>query len=187
MTTNDEPRTVTLAELTSRLGLPDHDMSSVLAWTGAGTDPRHTWTESEAAELIAAWRVDEARILIEDVKPAPLVRDWPRPYPTIEPARGEPTGAVTFDVLLSAVRACERDLGRARWLRSSEHTVTRVLTENLSELDARLSRARTLAAAGASGADVLRVLDGIEPTSLPAGVTIRSARDFDDIRTDQEG
>lgn len=177
MTTNDEPRTVTLAELTSRLGLPDHDMSSVLAWTGAGTDPQHTWTESEAVELIAIWRNTAARSTVED--------GVAHPYPTDEPARGDQHGAVTFDVLLSAVRACERDLGRARWLRSSEHTVTRVLTENLSELDARLSRARTLAAAGASGADVLRVLDGIEPTSLPAGVTIRNARDFDDHPTDQ--
>lgn len=181
MTTNDEPRTVTLGELIFRLGLPDHDMSSVLAWTGAGTDPRHTWTESEAAELIAIWHNTAARSTVED--------GVAYPYPTDEPARGDQHGAVTLDVLLDAVRACESDLGRALGAdrQGRARTVARVRDENLSELDARLSRARTLAAAGASGADVLRVLDGIEPTSLPAGVTIRNARDFDDIRTDQEG
>lgn len=49
---------VTLAELTKRLGLPDHEQSAVGSWTGEGFG--HVWTEAEAAELIEIWNADPA-------------------------------------------------------------------------------------------------------------------------------
>lgn len=52
--------TVTLAELTRRLGLPEDRQDAVAAWVG---DPWGTiWTEDDAAELVAIWAADQARI-----------------------------------------------------------------------------------------------------------------------------
>lgn len=49
---------VTVRELARRLGLPEHEASTLGAWTGApwGT----VWTEAEAADLIEAWQAGTA-------------------------------------------------------------------------------------------------------------------------------
>lgn len=60
MTNTENTKSVTLADLTTRLGLPDHEQSAVAAWTG---DPYGTtWTEDEAEMFLEAWQVDQGRI-----------------------------------------------------------------------------------------------------------------------------
>jgi hypothetical protein len=51
---------IDLAELTARLGHPDHNQQAVLAWTNE--DEGHLWTEAEVEELIAISAADTARI-----------------------------------------------------------------------------------------------------------------------------
>ncbi len=54
---------VDLAELTKRLGLPDHEQQAVLSFSGE--EPGHIWTEDEADDLIQAWRLEGLRIAYE--------------------------------------------------------------------------------------------------------------------------
>jgi hypothetical protein len=44
---------VTLADLTARLGLDDHEQQAVLSFSGEPVDK--VWTEIEARDLITAW------------------------------------------------------------------------------------------------------------------------------------
>lgn len=51
-------KTVTLAQLTERFGLPADQQQGVYAWTNAHGDPSGDsalWTEEEAAELVTVW------------------------------------------------------------------------------------------------------------------------------------
>lgn len=53
-------KTIDLAELTRRLGEPDHNQAAVAAWTG---EPDGTmWSEHEVAQLDIIRRADRARI-----------------------------------------------------------------------------------------------------------------------------
>lgn len=56
----EEPTMLDITDLTTRLGLPAHEQSAVLSWTGEAVG--HTWTESEADELVEAWSADAERI-----------------------------------------------------------------------------------------------------------------------------
>jgi len=58
--TIDTEATMDVAELTARLGLPEHEQSAVLAWTGESAD--HIWTETDAVELADIWAADIERI-----------------------------------------------------------------------------------------------------------------------------
>jgi len=55
--------TIDYVELTARLGLPEHEQSAVLAWTGE--DAGHEWTDTEAEELAGVWAADTERIRTE--------------------------------------------------------------------------------------------------------------------------
>jgi hypothetical protein len=56
----DMQTTIDYIELTARLGLPDHEQSAVLAWTGESAD--HLWTEADAEDLAGMWAADTERI-----------------------------------------------------------------------------------------------------------------------------
>lgn len=49
-------RTIDLAEMTTRLGLDQHEQTAVQAFSGE--DYGHMWTEAEAEELVAAWNAE---------------------------------------------------------------------------------------------------------------------------------
>jgi hypothetical protein len=51
MTTNRNEKTVDLAELTSRLGRPDHEQQGVAAFA----DSQGPWTEGEATLIERVW------------------------------------------------------------------------------------------------------------------------------------
>lgn len=56
-------KTVTLAQLTERFGLPASQQQGVYAWTNAHGDPSGDsplWTEDEARELLEVWNDDYA-------------------------------------------------------------------------------------------------------------------------------
>lgn len=61
--TYDTGTTIDYVELTARLGLPAHEQSAVLAWTGE--DASHLWTDGEADELVGVWAADTQRIIQE--------------------------------------------------------------------------------------------------------------------------
>jgi hypothetical protein len=48
-----DARTVTVPDLTARLGFPPHEQAMTAAWAGVRHD--HRWTEDEAADLIHIW------------------------------------------------------------------------------------------------------------------------------------
>ena len=52
---------ITRAELTARLGLPEHEQEAVFSWTGE-LDRYHTWSEDEVPDLIKMWKNDAKRI-----------------------------------------------------------------------------------------------------------------------------
>lgn len=52
---------ITLAELTARLGLPEHEQEAVFSWTGE-LDRNHTWWEAAVPDMIEAWKNDAERI-----------------------------------------------------------------------------------------------------------------------------
>ena len=56
---------ITLAELTARLGLPEHEQEAVFSWTGE-LDRNHTWWEAAVPDMIEAWKNDAERIERED-------------------------------------------------------------------------------------------------------------------------
>jgi hypothetical protein len=60
--TNTE-NTIDIVELTARLGLPESEQDTVLAWTNEQFG--HEWTESEVAELLDIWAADTERIASE--------------------------------------------------------------------------------------------------------------------------